>query len=245
MAFPATSTALDIIKAALRDRGVIGIGQTPNAEDTNDAFSRLNQMIAQWRKKRWLVYHLIDQSKLSNGSQFYTIGPGGDIDVGARPDKIESAFFRQLIQSQPNQIDYPLEILTAREDYNAISIKRLQSFPMYLFYDSDWPLGKLYPWPVMQPDIYELHVSLKFDLPYFATVTAQYLFPDEYFAGMEYNLAIRLGPNYTAPPNAELIGLAKDSLNVIRGAYTQIGRLFMPTDLTRPGIYNPYSDQIR
>lgn len=245
MGFPATSTALDIIKAALKDRGVIGIGQTPNAEDLNDGFSRLNQMIAQWRKKRWLVYHLVDQSKLSNGSQFYTIGPGGDINTGARPDKIENAFFRQLIQSQPNQIDYPLEILTSREDYNAISIKQLKSFPMYLFYDSDWPLGKLYPWPVMQPDIYELHVAVKFDLPYFPTPTSAYSFPDEYFAGMEYNLAIRLGPNYTAPPNLELMALAKDSLNVIRGAYTQIGRLFMPTDLTRPGIYNPYSDQIR
>lgn len=90
-----TATALDIVTQALKESGVIGVGQTPLAEDVNDSFTRLNWMLSQWAKKRWLVWQLVTLSKISTGQQFYTVGPGGDFDVVNRPDRIESAFLRQ------------------------------------------------------------------------------------------------------------------------------------------------------
>lgn len=239
------TTALDIINLALFDSGVIGTGQTASAQDANNALVRLNYMVSEWQDQRWLVYHLVDVSKVSTGAQSYTVGPAGDYNVVERPDRLEAAFFRQLVQSQPNQIDYPLELLQSREDYNNIALKQLASFPQCIFYDSDYPLGRIYPWPVPQADIYEVHLSLKAILSNFAALNSVINLPKVYFNALHWNLALRLREAYDLPPKPMTIQLAKKALNVIRGANAQIARLVMPMDLVRPGIYNPYSDQVR
>lgn len=241
------STAQDLITLALKDAGVTGVGQTPLQADLDDALTRLNMMIAQWNRKRWLVYHLVTYGITSTGAQSYGVGPAADINVAKRPDRLESAFFRQIIQSQPNQIDYPLEILESREDYNNIALKQLQSFPSYIFYDSDYPVGRIYPWPIPQSAIYQVFITIKETLSTFASLSTTVVLPEEYFAALHYNLVCRLYPAYSRgdPTFAMNMGLAKDALDVIRGANTQIARLQMPTDLVRPGVYNPYSDQIR
>ena len=106
------TTALDIITLAFKDAGILGVGQSLLAEDVNDALIRLNMMISQWRVKRWLVWHLVDRSVVSTGAQSYTVGPGGDINVTVRPDKLERAFFRMLPGGSGTQaVDYPLQIL--------------------------------------------------------------------------------------------------------------------------------------
>lgn len=239
------TTAQDIIQLALKDIGVLGVGQTVLPEDLNDAFVKLNWMLSQWQRKRWLVYRLDDLSITSTGAQSYSIGPGGDINVSVRPDRIEAAFFRQTVQSQPNLIDYPLQLLFSREDYNNIALKGLTTFPSFLFYDSDFPLGYLYAWPVLQASIYALHVSVKKLLPQFTSLTEVVNLPPEYMAAIELNLAIRLAPGYQRAPDPAVVALARDALNVIKNSNAQIPRLLMPTDLIRPGVYNPYSDQVR
>jgi len=246
---PAATTLGDLCNEALKECGYIGVGQTPLAEDLNGAWVRLQWMLQQWERKRWLVYHLVDYGKTSTGAQTYTMGPGGDLDTGAgsvRSAKVESAFLRQLTQSQPNQIDYPLEILQSREDYNQIALKQLSSFPGSIFYDAAWPLGVVYTWPVPQSAIYAVHVTVLEQLPAkFATQATVFNLPYEYYNGMLYNLALRLRPKYQIGtyPGDPLPGLAKDALNVIRGANVQIARLRMPADLLRPGIYNIFSDR--
>lgn len=236
-----TTTPLVIITQALKKAGVLGVGQTPNAEDTNDAFLDLNDMIAQWARKRWLMWHLIDVDKVSTGALSYTVGPGGDFNT-PRPDRLEAAFFRQLVNSQPNQIDYPLEIIEARETYNNIALKSLATFPYAIFYDAAYPMGVIYPWPVPQPNIYEIHLTLKDTLAGFTTLNQTVVMPPEYTAALKFNLALRLRQSYALPVDQVLVALAKESLNVIRGANTQIATLNMPQDLLRPGLYNVFSD---
>lgn len=236
------TTPLDIINQASKKAGILGVGQSLLAEDVNDAFADLNDMLGQWQRKRWLVYHLVDYAKTGTGALYYTVGPGGDFNINPRPDKIESAFFRQLVQSQPNQIDYPLSIIESREDYNRIALKQLQSFPEYYFYDSGFPLGKVYPWPLIQSDLYSLHITVKETLNQFTTLIEDINLPLEYMAALKFNLAIRLRQGYQLPADNILIGLAKDALNVIRNANLQIPRLVMPSDIIRPGLYNVYSD---
>lgn len=247
---PAHTTVLQLCTQATKECGAIGVGQTPQAEQLDDAQTRLQWLLQQWERKRWLVYHLVTVSKTSTGAQSYSVGPGGDIDTGAgsvRPARLEAAFLRQLVQSQPNQIDYPLDILESREDYNQIALKQLQSFPMYIFYDSDWPLGRAFAWPVPQASIYALHLTVMAQLPQsFANSAVEFAIPYEYYAAMVYNLALRLRPYYQIGtyPGDPLPGLAKDSLNALRGANTQIARLQMPSDMQRSGIYNIFSDRV-
>jgi hypothetical protein len=240
-----TLTARQLCSLALKDCGAFGVGQTPTQDDINNALIRLNFMIGEWRRKRWLIYHLVDLSVVSTGAQSYTVGPGGDIPVATRPDKLKAAYFRQLIQSQPNQVDFPLDLITSYEDYSRIVIKQLQSFPQFIFYDSGWPLGKLYPWPIPQSAIYEIHIIVEDVLQNFPTLATAVALPDEYYALIFYNLIERLCAAYRIPVPPSVASLAKDARNTVRKANVNIARLQTPADLIRPGIYNPYSDQIR
>lgn len=248
---PANTSVADICQAALKESGRLGLGQTALAEEINDAWTRLQWMLQQWERKRWLVYQLVTLSIVSTGAQSYTIGPGGDISTGTvgatvRPAKLESAFLRQLTQSQPNQIDYDLRILASMEDYNRIALKQLMSFPGYAFLDPGWPLARLYTWPVPQANIYGVYITILQQLPAkFPTVNTLLALPYEYYAAMVYNLAIRLRPRYGIMtfPGDPLPGMAKDALNVLRGANTAIAALNLP-DLGRPGLYNIFSDRM-
>src|SRR5690349_6094455 len=123
---PANTTVVDLCTAALRECGALGVGQVALADDLRDAQARLQWMLQQWERKRWLVYALVTFVHPSTGALSYTVGPGGNIDTGAgsvRPAKLESGFLRQLVSSQP--VDYPLEILQSREDYNRVTLKQL------------------------------------------------------------------------------------------------------------------------
>jgi len=234
-------TPADLITLALKKAGVLGLGQTPNAEDTNDSFDELNMMLAQWNRKRWLVYHLIDVAKLSTGAMTYTVGPGMDFDT-PRPDKIQSAYIVQQ-NVGVNPPSFPLEIIESREDYSRITLKNLTAFPNYLFYDSAYPIGVLYPWPIIQQSLYELHIVVKSQLSQFDYLSDQIVLPPEYKAAIVWNLAARLRPNYQMPMDPTVVGLAKDALNTIRSANTQISTLRMPAGLTSGSQYNPFSDQ--
>lgn len=245
------TTTLDIINLALLDAGIIGQGQTASSEDVNNAYTRLQWMIEQWQRKRYLVFHLINLTLTSTGQTTpYTIGPGGQFVIGTRPDRVETGcFFRQLVQSSPNQIDYPLELLESFEDYNRIALKKLQTFPGYVFYDPAYPLGNLYFWPVPQATIYLMNVLVKatlIDIITSAGLTTMLdaVLPNEYFQAMYLSLAEILRSAYRLPPDQMLSARAKESREVLRGAAAAIARLRMPDDLIRPGVYNPYSDQI-
>lgn len=236
------NTANDLIRYTLKAIGVVGVGQTPQAEDLSDAFSTLQAMLAQWQRKRWLIWHLVDVAKVSTGVPSYTVCSGGDFNV-ARPDRIEAAFLRQTVPAQPSAIDYPLRLLEAREDYNRIALKTMESFPQWVFYDAAFPAGILYPWPVPQASIYEIHITLKEQLLQFTSPTQVINLPPEYIEALWTNLALRLAPLYQATINPAIPALATASLAVVRGANAQVPRLRMPTDLTRAGgIYNIFSD---
>lgn len=239
------TTGLDLANLCLFDAGVVGTGQTASGQDSAFFLQRLNFMLDEWSNERWLVYHNVDISKVSTGAQSYTVGPAGDYPRTERPDRLEAAFFRQLVQSQPDQIDYPLEILQSRGDYNNIALKQLISFPQCIFYDSAYPLGVIYPWPVPQAAIYEVHINVKEILSELANLQATITLPKVYFNALHYNMVVRLRNAYDLPEKPRDVQLAKAALNAMRKANTQIGRLVMPQDLVRPGVYNPYSDQIR
>ena len=247
---PTKTSVGDICTASLRESGALGVGQTAIADDLNDAWARMQWMLQQWERKRWFVYHLVDLAKVSTGALSYTVGAGGDFDTGAlsvRPARLEAAFLRQIQTAPPNQIDYPLKVIQAREDYNKIALKSLVSFPQTAFLDADWPSARLFVWPVPNASIYEVHISVMAQLPIsFAQLTTVLALPYEYFAAVLYNLALRLRPKYRIGsfPGDQLPGLARDSLGVLRGANTQIAALSMPGGLLEhSGGYNIFSDR--
>ncbi|MGV0879442.1 hypothetical protein V6767_20105 [Martelella sp. FLE1502] len=264
------TTARDLILLAMKDAGVIGVGQTPLAEDMNDALSNLNAMLAQWSRRRWMVYHLADAYFQATGAEYYTLGIGGDINV-ARIDSVESAYFRITggptttpVDAEPDtpfgvdggatlsvqsggyaqsNVDYPLQVLTSKEEYNRIALKQMTSFPAALFYDSGWPLGKVYIWPVPSA-LYEIHISFKQPLQRFSSLDINLSLPPEYEEALRLSLAVRLRVSYRLPIDQGLATLASAAERTIKAANTQLAKLQLPSDLpgSRGGRYNIFSD---
>jgi hypothetical protein len=226
---------------ALLDSGVLGQGQIPSAEDSNNAFVRANMMLAQWNRKRWLVYALSDVAFASTGAESYTVGTGGNFNI-ARPDRLEDGcYMRQLTNTQ--QVDYPMRLLPSHEDYTRIRLKSMGTFPQVVFYDSAYPLANVFFWPVPQNALYELHILVKTPLAPFTQLAETVLLPDEYQAALLYNLQVRLRAAYRLPADPVVVALAKDSLNIIRNANAQIPLLRMPRAVMGNGSgYNVYSD---
>lgn len=89
------ATAGDLINYCFRVTGISGQGQSPSAEDAQDALTTLAAMVAQWQRKRWLTWSLTETIVISTGATSYTVSPTGNFPI-PRPDRIESAFVRYL-----------------------------------------------------------------------------------------------------------------------------------------------------
>lgn len=247
---PASTTIGDLCQQMLRECGAFGLGQRPSSDDVNEAWARTQWMLQQWERKRWLVPHLVNLAKVSTGATSYSVGPGGDFDTGAnsvRPERVESAFVRQLQSSILTEIDYTLGILQSREDYDKITLKTLQAGPgEAVWLDTAWPLGQVYVWPVPQASIYEIHISVRDQLPnQWTTLATNVTLPYEYYAAILYNGALRLRSRYQLSTFAgdPLPGMARDALATVRGPNTQIAKLRMPSTIRRRGLYNIFSDR--
>lgn len=226
MAAGSISTPNDLIALALKTAGVIGVGQTPDADDTMSCWIVLNAMIGEWQRKRYLVENLIDVSHQSTGALSYTIGAGGDFNT-TRPDKLNAAYARLATNNPQQPFDFPLSLIYAREDYSALTLKHLSTFPYFVFYDSAYPLGSVYFWPVPNTQ-WELHLVVKNTLPTFTSLAQTIALPPEYINLLLWNLTARIRPLYQLPADPVIIGLAKDALATVRAANTQIPQLSMP-----------------
>lgn len=232
-------TPAELIRLALRDAGVNGVGQTPTAEDNNDVFTHLNMMLAEWSARRYLVFRLIDVSCAATGALSYTVGTGGNINT-TRPDQIESAFWRAT--GSGASTDYPMVNLGAREDYSRIAVKTTGNWPSYFFYDPAYPLGNLYPWPVPGAGLGEIHLVVRSQLAQFADLTTDIAFPPAYLNALLWNLTQRIRPLYQLPPDRQVDGYAKASLAVLRSNNAEMPRLRMPAALAGGGRYNINTD---
>lgn len=226
-------TPLTIINLALKITGITGVGQTALPEDINDTFTILNAMIAGWNRRRWMIYHLVDTKVTGNGSQFYTIGLGQQFNV-ARPDQIQSAYARQLQSTSSSPVDFPLAMINSHEEYGDLALKSLVSFPRFIFYDSSYPIGNVYVYPIPTSN-YEIHLVLKETIAVLPDLVTDINLPPEYQEAIIWNLAARLRPLYQVAQDPTVHAVAMSSLAVIRGANAQIPKLRMPAGLSRQG----------
>lgn len=239
-------TGTDICTTALLRAGVLGVGNPPSADQISRCLILLNDMLALWSSKRWLNYAEIDHKITVTGADSYTIGPAGDVNVTARPDRIEYGFIR-LLNSVGLPVDYPLRQIMSREDYSRVSLKTLKTLTSAFFYDSGFPLGTIYPLPIPNnPTQYELHFGTRVILPVLVTPATNISLPPEYTYAMRWNLASEVRSEWRLPPAQDIETKAKDGRDTIRSSNVQVPSLGMPVGLggDTGGLYNPYSDSI-
>src|ERR1700740_2199998 len=72
--------AKDIINGALRAIGALEAGETPDADQSNDALVLLNDMLAAWSNSRMMIsYQTEIIFPITPSQKSYTIGPGGTV----------------------------------------------------------------------------------------------------------------------------------------------------------------------
>lgn len=240
------SNVQQLLTNALVDAGIVGIDEAIEQPIINRAFTQANWLLAQWARKRWLCYRLVDYPFVSTGEETYTVGLGQTVDINPRPDRLEYAFLRILNTLPPSAgtpVDIPLRIISSHEDYSRIPVKNIGNFAWRIFYDPGWPIGWLKPWPVPAATMYEIHVGFKVVLPRFASATDPIQFPPEYEAALNWCLAKRLRVTYQMPADPTINSLARDALNAIRDAGAAMSTLVMPQSLRqRNRAYNVYGD---
>ena len=231
-----------LLANALVDAGVAGIDEDIEQPVLNRALFQLNGMIATMSRKRWLAYRLVDYAFTTTGAQTYLVGLNQTVNINPRPDRLEYAFLRFLNQASPPAfpVDIPVDIIQSREDYARIPVKNIGTIAWRIFYDPAIPNGVLYPWPVPQASIYELHVGFKVTIPRFTSLNQPINLPIEYEIYFNWGLARRLRASYQMPADPTIDSLARDALNAIRLANSAIGTLRLPRALRGRGTGRAY-----
>src|SRR3990172_7507943 len=185
------ATALAIITRAMRLARVLRKGEPLDSEESTDGLVALNTMLDSWQLSRLFVYQIVQNSHTWPAStSLRTIGIGGNFAV-QRPVKIDGAFVMDS-----NSQWYPVDVLTDRNQYDAIVTKTVTStLPNYLFMDSAYPLASIYLYPV--PSVV---VTLKLNtwqtLQSFAGLTTELALPPGYQRAIEFSLAEEFGPEF-------------------------------------------------
>lgn len=203
------TTALGIIKSAMRKGGILTKSEEPSADEVSDALDMLNDILSSLSNDSLIVYaRELENFNLTSGQSDYTMGTGGDFNT-ARPIKIISAYVRL------GTIDYPLSVITD-EQYSSISYKTIGSIPRFYNYTNAYPLSKfkLYPVPSSAGQIFILSEKQLSQFTLNQTVDL----PPGWKRMLINLLAIELLPEYGQPVTPELKMIADESKQEIRRA---------------------------
>jgi hypothetical protein len=204
-------TVQDIIKASMRNLGVIASGETPSTAELADALSTLQSMLRLWASKQINVFATIDESvTLTGGQASYSWGTSGNITT-SRPHEILNAYI-----TDTSGYDAPVDIIDMYS-YNQITSKTTTGRPFEIYYKPSYPLGYIYLYPT--PDVsYTLHLNtLKpfTETSSFDLITSTFNFPPNYEEPIISNLAVRLAPQYGKTISAELAAIAGNSYDTL------------------------------
>lgn len=236
----------DLIKAALQDIGALAKSEPMAADDANDALKKLNFMLDAWSVRSLMVLGAILESfPLTAGQRAYTIGIGGNFNT-SKPSRITDAYVRDGYN-----IDTPVDVVE-KDEYDSYEDKMIsQARPIALYYDPG-PTQQTVQTGVVSlyyiPDAstpYTLFIGEQKPLTEFSAITDTVTFQSAYYEALEYNLAVRLWPQYHdsgKPVQAELKELARESMKVIEtmNATIPTAALELPG---RKSVYNIYTGE--
>lgn len=219
------ASALDLITSSLRLAGVVASGETPTADEANDAIGVLNDMLSAWALQNLMCYRNDNQQfNLVGGQQSYTIGPAANFATD-RPVAIEGSFVTY------GGLDFPLRPLTT-DEWNSIALKSFSaSIPNSLYYVPTHPQGVIWLWPAPSLAIpITLSVSMQFSA---LTSLAQSIsYPPGYAKALRYCLAVELSLEFGREPSPLMVGIATQELGNIKAANAQSPSMVFDRALT-------------
>lgn len=210
------SSALDFIKAALRQINVLASGEEPTGDEGQDCLVVLNQMLDLWNADGLMIF-AIEQNDfpLIADQQVYTLGEGGDFNI-PRPKYID----RASIIISPNTaqpIEYPIPIFTTQDWQEKVPVKNVDgNLPLLVYDDGDFPLRQLTFWPsASDQTVFRIYAYRP--LTQFQNLQQVTAYPPGYAEAITSNLAVRLAALFPpASVSPQLAVIAMNALSVIR-----------------------------
>lgn len=186
-----STTPLQIINSAWRAIGAQT--QSPDANNLNDAFQMLNDLLDMWSNDHLMVFYQSEIIQNIANATNWTIGlNGGQINV-PRPLRINYAFVR-INTSVAGELDFPVKVINLAQ-YYPIGLKQLPgAWARTLYYQPTMPFGTLEFWPLSAQG--EIHMFADTVLTLFNTVEDTVLLPQGYNMALRWNLAELLMPSY-------------------------------------------------
>lgn len=220
------TTCIDMVESAAKTAGIAAIGQTMLAEDANDCFQLLLEVIGMWKRQRFMAWRTVEEV-------FPAVAQARSYTLLDRPPRIDSAFARLLTAQTgaPNNVsplDFPLEILENQDEYQDISLKELGSFPAAIWHSPDYPVSSVWPWPIPPEGQFELHIIYRSGLPEYTALTDPLNLPPEYIRALRYELAALIQMNYGRPLDTGLLAALGGTKATIKSTNARIRTMEMP-----------------
>ena len=182
-------TANELIKASLRAINAIDPNETPKNYLMTLGLEAMNIMLDSWAADGLMVYfETFEDFSLTGGDYDLSIGNAGGEDLStARPTRVTNAY------TTGSGVNVPMRIIS-KGKYRALILPEIQSVPIYLYYNSDYPSGMIYLYPSPQGGLTLYLSSLKQSTDAVAGTDVD--FPPEYSAPIKWNLAEELSTEH-------------------------------------------------
>lgn len=175
-----------LIRMALKDAGLLPEGEDPTSEQFADAMNRLNDIINLEQTqglKLWLQYDL--PLTLVAGTQAYTIGPGGQVNM-TRPMRIlDNGYYLNQDSSQR-----PI-YMVSREEWNRLSNHAGQGPVTTYYVDKQQTYMKVHFWliPDAEAALGTAHLLVQQQAANIVSLNDSINFPIEWFMWLRWALA--------------------------------------------------------
>lgn len=158
-------TTADLVADILLECGAIAAGETAPDVDTQFVLGKLNRLLDNWNAERAATYaDAFNSYVLTASLQPHLIGPTGSVgftSVTQRPVSIEGA---NIVQGTgTTAYRWPVSIRDKEWWLNQRVQGMTSVYPTDLYYEPDWPNGKLFLWPV-PTTAYSLELLTRFIL---------------------------------------------------------------------------------
>ena len=208
------ATAADLIRASLREIGVLAAGEAGAGDDLTDGLDTLNRMLDQWAAERLMIYTFTRTTWTITASDGrYSVGASGDVNV-ARPTYIHRVNF--IDTSTDPDTEYPLQPHT-EDSWAAVRLKaQTSNYPTSFYYNPTFPTGTLDLWPVPTATTLTGALYAPQAVAQLAALTTSVALPPGYSEAIVKNLALKLLPSYERQPNPLLVEQARNAVGILK-----------------------------
>lgn len=245
-------TVSDLINKAFRIAHVMGQGESLSSVRAGEAFYLLNDIIEQANIQKLFAPYSVDLTiPLTGNKTSYTVGPSTASPVpdviASRPLEVLSGYTRR------GNMDFPVFVTHAKEDYDRIVLKTLSlaGWAYGIFYQTSYPAGTIYVYPVPADGQTELHLNVLAQIAPFTDLRDPIDLPPAYYSWLQYKLAYRICPEYGmpwTPQNQDILDEVTEAVKSQNAKPFPVANLGMGSLGQSGGTgygYSAYSDSIR